>query len=246
LLGVYGTQRDASGFFETSSRVVSTSGYALTTPDVDVNIGADLGDWIPTGAKAAVRIRAASTDTSAVFIGVGPTDQVSQYLNGVAHDEVTNFGWMSASVKYRHVEGGAPSSPAAQQDFWVARQEGPGSQTLEWEVLDGNWTAVIMNGDATAPVTASVSLGARFGLLLPIGIGLVVGGVVLLAVGILLIVLGARRPRPPVTTQPQYVQYAPYAPYPPGAPPVGGPPVEAPPVVGPPPGEPPQGGPPHA
>lgn len=38
LLAVHGTQRDASGFFETSSRVVSTSGYALTTPDVDVSM----------------------------------------------------------------------------------------------------------------------------------------------------------------------------------------------------------------
>ncbi len=116
-------------------------------------------------------------------------------MTGVAHDEVTNFGWFSASVRYIYFDGGAPSAPPGQQDFWVVEQEGSGAQTLEWDIQDGNWTAVVMNGDATAPVSATVSLGARFGILLPIGIGLTVVGIVLLAVGIVLIVLGARRPR---------------------------------------------------
>ena len=196
LLAIYGTQRDSSGFFETSDRVVSTTGHALVTPDVDLNLGPGLADWTPTGGKAAVRIRAASPGATPLFLGIGPTDRVSQYLSNVVHDEVTDFGWWSAAVKYRHLDGGAPSSPPGQQDFWVAKQEGPGSQTLEWDIQDGNWTAVVMNGDATAPVSANVSLGARFGILLPIGIGLTAAGVVLLAVGILLIVLGARRPRP--------------------------------------------------
>jgi hypothetical protein len=77
LLWAYGTQRDSSGFFETSNRVISTNGYALITPDVDVNIGSEFGDWIPTGATAVVRIRAASTGSAPLFVGIGPTDQVS-------------------------------------------------------------------------------------------------------------------------------------------------------------------------
>jgi uncharacterized membrane protein len=208
LLGVYGTQRDASGFFETSSRVVSTGGYALITPDVDINVGSGLG-WIPRGSTAAVRIRAASSTASSLFVGIGPSDQVAKYLNGVAHDEVTNFGWMSASVKYRHLDGGAPSSPPDQQSFWVAKQEGSGSQVVEWDIQGGDWTAVIMNSDATAAVAANVSLGARFDILLPIAIGLTVAGVVLLVLGIVLIVLGARRPRAKLEAQPPQAVSAP-------------------------------------
>ena len=49
LLAIYGTQRDSSGFFETSDRVVSTTGHALVTPDVDLNLGPGLADWTPTG-----------------------------------------------------------------------------------------------------------------------------------------------------------------------------------------------------
>jgi hypothetical protein len=205
LLAVYGTQRDSTGYFETSSRVLTTSGYALSTPDMNVNLGSEFGNWVPTGARAALRIRAASTSNASLFVGIGPTDQVSAYLKGVAGDEVTNFGFFSASVKYLHLDGGAPPSPPGQQAFWVAKQEGPGSQTLEWDVQSGNWTLVVMNGDAVAPVNASVSLGARFGILLPIGIALAVVGIVFLAIGILLIVLGARRPRPPAVAQPTYV-----------------------------------------
>lgn len=242
LLWAYGTQRDSSGYFETSNRVVSTSTYALTTPDV--NVGADLGNWVPNGATAAIRVRAASTGNTALFVGIGPSDLVSQYLANVGHEEITNFGWFSSAVNYRRIPGTAPPSAPGQETFWAAKQEGAGIQTLEWQVQSGNWTAVIMNADASAPVTASISLGARFGFILPIGIGLLVGGIVLLAVGVILIVLGARRPRnrpmqpapigPGETWQQPYQSYQPPQPpggawqAPPHAPPYQ-PPVDSPP-----------------
>jgi uncharacterized membrane protein len=208
VLSINGSYKDSSGFFSTSDRALSSSGYALVTPDVKLNIGS--GDWIPGGGL--VQIRATSSGTAPVFIGIGPTDQVNAYLSGVAYDEVTNLGWFSSSVQYRHYDGGAPSAPPGQQTFWVAKEEGQGTQTVQWNVHSGDWTAVVMNADATAPVEADVSLGARLGFLLPLGIGLTVAGVVLLAVGIVLVVLGARRSRPPL--QPGYPGGAPYGPQP--------------------------------
>jgi hypothetical protein len=200
LLWINGAGEDGSGFFMTSDKALTSEGYALTTPNVDVNIGP--GDWIPSGGVGTARIRITSAEGAPVFVGIGPADEVSAYLDGVAYDEVTNLGWFSTAVEYLHYTGGAPPSPPGQQTFWTAKQEGSGTQTLEWEVQSGNWTAVLMNADGTAPVEARVSLGAHFPILLPIGIGLTVAGVVLLAVGILLIVLGARRPRQPL--QPAY------------------------------------------
>lgn len=194
LLWAYGTQRDDNGYFESSARHMSTSGYALTTADIEVHIGSGL-DWMPRGAAASVRVRAASTKETSVFVGIGPTAEVNRYLDGVERDEVTSFGWGAGSVRYEHIAGGAPSSPPGGQDFWVAKSEGAGSRLVEWDVLDGDWTFVVMNADASPAVAAAVSLGARFDILYPIGVGLTAGGVVLLAVGILLIVLGARRPR---------------------------------------------------
>lgn len=104
LLGVYGTQRDSAGFFETSSRTLASSGHALVTPDVELNMGPMLG-WVPTGDRAAIRIRATSTSDDPAFVGIGPSDKVAQYLTGVEYDEVTDFLWMSAAVDYRHVDG---------------------------------------------------------------------------------------------------------------------------------------------
>ncbi len=210
VLSINGVYKDSSGFFSTSDRALSSAGYALVTPDVKLNIGS--GDWLPGGGL--VQIRATSSGTAPVFIGIGPSDQVAEYLDGVAYDEVTNpeilSSWFSSLAEYRHHDGGAPSAPPGQQTFWVAEQEGQGTQTVQWNVRGGDWTAVLMNADASAPVNASVSFGARLGFLLPLGIGLTVAGVVLLAVGIVLVVLGARRSRPPL--QPGYPGGAPYGP----------------------------------
>jgi hypothetical protein len=251
LLGLYGTQRDDSGFFNTSDRTLTSSGYALVTPDVDLNIGPMADMWLPVGNRAAVRITATSALDAAVFVGIGPSAKVADYLSGVAYDEVTGFGWMMEDVKYRQLGGSTPAALPGEQDFWVASQDGSGTVTLEWDIQDGNWTAVVMNADATAPVSASVSLGARFDILFPIGLGLVIAGVVLLGVGILLIVLGTRRPKTPPYLQAQ-MQYAPVAPQQPWAPqpPFGGPQPPAspqPPVVPQPPAggtQPPAGSPP--
>lgn len=218
LLWAHGTLRDDSGFFETSTRAMSTDGYALSTPDIDLHIGSGI-DWVPKGATLGIRLRVTSDGSAPLFVGIGPTDQVAEYLAGVERDEVTGFGWFSAGVDYLHISGGAPLSLPSQQDFWVAREEGRGTQTLEWDVRSGNWTAVMMNGDGSAPLTANVSVGARFGLLLPIGIVLVVGGIVLFAAGIVLIVLGARPSRQEAVMQPPYGQPAqPQMPYQPPQP----------------------------
>jgi hypothetical protein len=203
LLGVYGSQKGSDGFFETSTRTMSTTGYALVTPDAEVNMGPLVGDWAPTGDRAALRLRATSNLEGSAFIGIGPSAEVSQYLAGVDYDEVTDLGWMWEEVKYRHLDGGAPAAPPGEQDFWVASEEGTGELTLDWDIQSGNWTAVVMNADASAPVNAGVSLGARFDILLPIGIGMTVAGVVLLILGIVFIVLGARRSPSPAAVQPQ-------------------------------------------
>ena len=202
LLWAHTTQTDSSGFYQTSTRVVSTQTYALTTPDINVDLGGTLGDWVPKGATAAVRIQMASTGPTPLFIGIGPTDQVSQYLVNVSHDEITNFGRPSNAVDYRRVDGAAVPSLPGQQTFWVAKQEGAGSQTLEWQVQSGNWTAVIMNADATPQVAAGVNLGARFGALLPIAIGLLAAGILGLLVGVVLVILALRPASPKLSARP--------------------------------------------
>lgn len=186
--------KDDSGFLSTSDRALSSAGRALTTPSVRLDIGA--GDWVP--GDVAAQIRAESDNGGPIFVGIGPTDQVMAYLSGAAHDQVIDLGWPFADPEYLHYAGDLSPAPPGEQDFWVAREQGSGVQTLRWDVRDGEWMAVVMNADASAPIAARVSLGVRLGFLTPLGIGLTVFGVVLLAGGIVLVVIGARHPREPL------------------------------------------------
>ena len=86
----------------------------------------------------------------------------------------------------------------------MAKVSGTGSQTLEWALREGDWAVVIMNGDASAPVAADVRLGARFGIIYPLIVGLLAAGVVLLAIGAALVVFGSR-PRQTVLRLPPRV-----------------------------------------
>jgi hypothetical protein len=75
---------------------------------------------------------------------------------------------------------GTPSSPSAQV-LWVASSAGAGTRTVRWPSASGHWTIVVMNANATAGVVADVTAGAKTGVLLPIGLGVVGFGLLLLA-----------------------------------------------------------------
>ncbi len=213
---------NSDGYLTTAAHSLNSDGYALATPDVKLHLGS--GDWVPGDWSA--QVKATSTNGKAIFVGIGPTAQVTDYLSAVSYDRVTNWSWgSSGDPQYTTHEGSASATlaPPGQQTFWVTKQEGDGAQAIQWHIQSGDWTAVVMNADGSAPVAASVSIGAHLGFLLPLGIGLTVGGVVLLAIGIVLVVLGARRPRGPAQ-QPAYVHPGPSGQPPyvqPGQPPYG-------------------------
>ena len=84
-----------------------------------------------------------------------------------------------------------PAAPGT-QPFWVAAAEGTGRQTVSWEVDDGEWAVVVMNADGSRAVSADVEVGISSGWLLPIGAGLVAGGLLVTGVAVALLVFGAR------------------------------------------------------
>jgi hypothetical protein len=215
LLGVYGTQRDPSGYFTSPGQEVGSYGFALTAPNINGTFGSRWESWVPARAHVTVRVTGESLLPAPLFIGVGPAGRVSKYLSGVPRDRITRIDWMAGSVEYSHVDGTTPPSAPGKQSFWAAKTQGSGTQSLEWELEEGDWTVVIMNADASAPVAATMSVGARFGILTPIIVGLVAGGVVLLAIAATLIVLGARRRRPPPAAYAPGVTRVPPAPQPP-------------------------------
>lgn len=204
-LGAYKDHVGAAGYFTTPSQMVGSYGFALTAPNINAQLGSQWEKWVPTRAQATVRVTGTSQLEAPIFIGVAPTAKVSKYLAGAARDRIKSIDLSAGSVQYEHVDGMSfPSAPGA-QSFWVAKVEGTGAQTLEWDLEPGDWCVVVMNGDASPPVAASMTLAAHFGIISTLLIGVTAAGVVLALFGGLLIGLGARRRRAAPAPQPRLI-----------------------------------------
>jgi hypothetical protein len=183
------TQRDASGYFTTSTHRFATGTYALTHEGVDLQ---GVPTFVHVGKLGSVRIKAASPNGKPVFVGIGREGAVNAYLAGVAHAQV-DVDYRPFKATYTPVGGSArPSSPVS-RPLWVAKATGSGEQTLTWNVAKGRWSVVVMNADASRGVVSDVSFGAKVNHLGWISVGLITGGFLALGLGVLLVVLGARR-----------------------------------------------------
>jgi hypothetical protein len=184
------TQRDDEGFVMSATETYSTSTYALVSDVITIDGPGVEWDKLLDDLVGDVKVRSVSDE--AVFVGIGPTDEVTEYLRGVRYEQVGDLAEPSGTV----VPGrDRPADPAA-QDFWVASSTGAGEQTLRWNVQDGDWRAVVMTDDGSRPVEAELAIGAEVPDLLGISLGLLAGGGVLLAlagVALVVAVRGSRR-----------------------------------------------------
>ena len=192
----HGTQRDDAGFFTTSNERFETDSFALTSDKIDLGQpGRD--DWWADRDLATVRINVDNADARPVFVGIGPESDVEAYLADIPHDHITDLDFDRFSVDYLRENAGGTSTPAppGDQTFWVAQASGEASQRLTWDLEPGNWAIVVMNADATANVAADIELGGQVDYLVPIAIGLVIGGLVLLAMAAAMTFGGVGRAR---------------------------------------------------
>lgn len=206
LLWANETQRDADGFFSTDVVELSTASYALTSSRID--LGSRPGDWFPSGRLATVRLEVTSSGDSPVFVGIGPDDRVDDYLDGVAHSELSRI--TTDDVTYRNVSGDTVPAPPADQDFWAVSAEGPGTQAITWDLEQGNWAVVVMNAGAEQGVTVDAVGAADTELLAWVALGLLAIGVILVVAAVILIVAGVWRSSEPTTQTPAQGRYGPY------------------------------------
>jgi hypothetical protein len=191
------TQRDSSGFFTTSTQRLATSSYALTSAKID------LGDPGPSAAtnwtNATVRIKVTNVTSSELFVGIARQSDIDAFLAGVPHDDITGTNKFGGAVDVTYVpqnaDGASRPTPPAGRSNWVAQGSGTETQTVAWHLEGGSWGVVVMNADGTPTVAADVQIGGKVDYLVPIAIGLALGGVALLAVGAVLIIVGVVRPR---------------------------------------------------
>lgn len=197
------TLRDDDGYFQSPTERFASPTHAITSEDVEI-AGADVPSWV-LGDIGTVRLRVASREAGVpVFVGIGPESAVDGYLAGVEHDEVTDLDFDPFRPEYTRRAGTGTAAPPAQETFWAESTSGVGTQTVRWQVESGRWVVVVMNADRSRGVDVDLSAGAKVDWLRGIAIGLLAAGVLVLALGVTLIVLGARRGRgvPPAGAPP--------------------------------------------
>ena len=177
--------RDATGYVNADTNTITTGGYVITS-----NEFAELADRVYADAVGDVRLRATSTDGSAVFIGVAPTTAVDQYLKGVDRTVVT--GWFGFETEPLAAAGTAPSTTPAGTKIWTHQVSGTGTQSLAWDP-QGDTTVVIMNADASRGVSVTADIGATLPGLVWVAVVLFILGALFLAAAVGLIAVPLAR-----------------------------------------------------
>jgi hypothetical protein len=195
-------KKDDDGYLTSASHTFSTSDYAIATDDLDIDEDG-AGKLIDNDLYGKVRLKVAPHGDQPVFVGIAPTADVDRYLARSAHAELTDVSFDPFRADYRaHTGEQAPAAPA-EQGFWTASVHGSGTQTLDWKVRSGGWSIVVMNADGSRAVDAGVSVGADLPIIVPLGWGLLGGGLVLALLASGLVVVGVRSPsRPAPERQP--------------------------------------------
>ena len=184
---------DDDGFISTDTIDIDRDSYAVVTPPADIELGAGMWDG---GGLATIRVEGQSDDPdNDIFIGIAAEPDLDEYLDDVEYDEVSDFSLYPLELSYSRRHGDAEPAPPSSETFWVQEAYGAGTQTLEWELEEGSYSLVLMNANGSAGLELSVIVAASIPVLFWIGLGLLIAGVVGLVLGIVMIVLAARRPR---------------------------------------------------
>jgi len=187
-------QKDDQGYLTTHTHRFETSSHALATENLDIDLdGAE--KLVDTTDLGDIRLKVSPDNGKPVFVGIARTSDVQDYLGGVAHSELKDLDYDPFEADYVSHPGSQKPAAPADQSIWVASTQGAGSQMLDWDAEEGDWSVVVMNADGSTGVAADIDAGAKVPYLTEIGWGAIGGGVILLVLAGTLIVLGGRPPR---------------------------------------------------
>jgi hypothetical protein len=192
------SKKDDQGYLATGQDRYAASTYALASDRLDIDL--DGAGWImDRDDLGKVRLEVESSADKPVFVGIARTSDVSDYLRGTSYTEVTDVDYSPFHASYRDRDNGGFRRPAlpADQDFWAASAHGSGTQTIAWDIEDGDWSIVVMNADGSQGVDTDIRAGAKVPFLGTLGWVSLGGALVLLITAGTLVYLGLRTPRPP-------------------------------------------------
>jgi len=187
MLGMFGDGQ----VLGSGSHTVSTASSAIVA---DLGRIDDLSGLEFLTGSPTLHVTAENVTDAGVFVGVGPTQDVEDYLQDVTIERVSDLELAPFRLDTITDQGSSVASAPGEQEFWVgsgvSSVESLSQAQLAWEIEDGRYEVVIMNADGSAGVSTLAEIGASlptsagiWTLVLGIGIALMIGGGALLYVG---------------------------------------------------------------
>ena len=142
------------------------------------------------------------------FIGLAPTSDVQQYLENVPYTVVDNINEKSiTSYSVNTDRNGSLVSDPANQSFWMVSGVDSLYYTPSQSDFNKDLTIVVMKADGSQGINADLQFGVNLPILKPIGIFLIVIGVIFFALTITFFVVAYKSKD--TRTVIQYVQTVP-------------------------------------
>jgi len=148
----------------------SASAFVIDPQHIRDNTNVELR----SGGVTTLRIATRNTPVN-LFVGVGPSDQVSAYLNGSSYAEITDLEFSPFKLVTNQVAGTANPAAPADQSFWVAQATGS-HPTLTFDLKNGDYRVVVMNADGSPGVATDVRVGIKVPALFGVGLASAIGG----------------------------------------------------------------------
>src|SRR5215210_6307453 len=105
LVWAHSTQRNVDGFYSTSAERLTTSSFAMTSPDLDFGTDGNEAGWVPGSGSLTALVEATGAGGRPVFVGIARKGDVDRYLARSAHDEVTDFDVDPVRPEYQRSPG---------------------------------------------------------------------------------------------------------------------------------------------
>jgi hypothetical protein len=190
LLWGHQTLLDEDGFYSSPAVVLESEGHAIVADGID--LASHPGEWWPSRLEATVQLQARSLSGQELFVAVAPKVEVDRYLADVEHSVIDRMGQRGRVAELSVRAGGAPGQAPDAAAVWTRSVQGADEQTLTWDLQRGRWSVVVMNADASSPMSVSVVARAKLPILYPISVGLLVAGFALASLAAVLLVIATR------------------------------------------------------
>ncbi|KQR03404.1 hypothetical protein ASF72_09655 [Arthrobacter sp. Leaf141] len=127
------------------------------------------------------------------MLASGRPDDVAAWVGGAAHNTVNGVSEDKKSLQVQHSEGEATVPNPAGSDLWVTTENASGELDYTWTPpADGEWSLLLAT-DGTKPAPATVSMTFPNDTATPWAVPLIVLGAIIMAAGIALALLSARK-----------------------------------------------------